>query len=36
MLIRYQDTYSRREGRWRIDERRLVTDWTEVRTANRP
>jgi ketosteroid isomerase-like protein len=35
MLIRYQDTYSRREGRWGIDERRLVTDWTETRTANR-
>jgi hypothetical protein len=36
MLIRYQDTYSRREGHWRIDERRLITDWTELRTANRP
>jgi hypothetical protein len=37
MLIRYQDRYSRRrDGRWRIDERRLITDWTEVRTANRP
>jgi ketosteroid isomerase-like protein len=35
MLIRYQDSYSRRDGGWRIDERRLVTDWTEVRTANR-
>jgi hypothetical protein len=35
MLIRYQDTYSRRDGRWGIDERRLVTDWTELRTANR-
>ena len=36
MLIRYQDTYSRRDGRWGIDERRLITDWTELRTANRP
>jgi len=36
MLIRYQDTYSRRDGTWGIDERRLVTDWTELRTANRP
>jgi ketosteroid isomerase-like protein len=35
MLIRYLDAYSRRDGVWRIDERRLVTDWTEVRTANR-
>ena len=36
MLIRYQDTYSRRDGRWAIDERRLITDWTETHTANRP
>jgi len=36
MLIRYQDTYSRRDGTWRVDERRLVTDWTELRTASRP
>ena len=36
MMIRYQDTYSRRDGRWGIDERRLITDWTETRTANRP
>ena len=36
MLIRYLDTYSRRDGRWGIDERRVVTDWTEVRTALRP
>jgi SnoaL-like domain len=35
MLIRYQDTYSRRDGRWGIDERRLITDWTETRAANR-
>jgi hypothetical protein len=36
MLIRYQDTCSRREGRWAFDERRLVTDWTELRAAHRP
>jgi ketosteroid isomerase-like protein len=36
MLIRYQDTYSRRDGKWAIDERRLITDWTETHTANRP
>jgi hypothetical protein len=36
MMIRYQDSYSRRDGRWGIDERRLITDWTETRTANRP
>jgi ketosteroid isomerase-like protein len=36
MLIRYEDVYSRRDGRWGIDERRLITDWTELRTANRP
>ena len=36
MMIRYQDDYSRRDGRWGIDERRLITDWTETRTANRP
>jgi ketosteroid isomerase-like protein len=36
MLIRYQDTYSRRDGRWAIDERRLITDWTETHAANRP
>jgi len=36
MLIRYQDTYSRRDGIWAFDERRLITDWTETRTANRP
>jgi|SRR5689334_9812936 len=35
MMIRYLDTYTRREGRWGIEERRLVTDWTELRTANR-
>ena len=35
MMIRYLDTYSRRDGRWGIEERRLVTDWTELRTANR-
>src|SRR5262245_24948124 len=35
MLIRYQDTYSRRDGRWGIDERRLITDWTELRAANK-
>ena len=35
MLIRYQDTYSRRDGTWAFDERRLITDWTETRTANR-
>ena len=35
MMIRYLDSYSRRDGHWGIDERRLVTDWTELRTANR-
>jgi hypothetical protein len=35
MMIRYLDTYTRRDGRWGIEERRLVTDWTELRTANR-
>ena len=35
MLIRYQDTYSRRDATWGFDERRLITDWTETRTANR-
>jgi len=36
MMIRYQDVYSRRDGHWGIDERRLITDWTETRAANRP
>ena len=36
MMIRYQDTYSRRDGRWAIEERRLITDWTETHAANRP
>jgi hypothetical protein len=35
MLMRYLDTYSRRAGTWRIDERHCLTDWTEVRTALR-
>jgi hypothetical protein len=35
MLIRYLDTYSRGGDGWRIDQRRVVTDWTEVRTALR-
>jgi hypothetical protein len=35
MLMRYLDTYSRRDGAWRIDERHCLTDWTEVRTALR-
>lgn len=34
MLVRYQDRYSRRDGRWAIDERRLVVDWTELRATN--
>ena len=35
MLMRYLDTYSRRDGTWGIAERRALTDWTEVRTALR-
>lgn len=35
MLMRYVDTYSRRDGTWGIDERHALTDWTEVRTALR-
>jgi ketosteroid isomerase-like protein len=34
MHIRYQDTYRRRHGRaWRIAHRKLLVDWTELRTA---
>jgi len=35
MLMRYHDTYERRDGRWGIVERHCLTDWTEVRTALR-
>ena len=35
MLMRYLDTYRRRDGTWGIAERRALTDWTEVRTALR-
>jgi hypothetical protein len=35
MFIRYLDEYARDdEGAWRIRDRRLVLEWTEVTTAN--
>jgi ketosteroid isomerase-like protein len=34
MHIRYQDTYRRRPGQsWRIVHRKVLVDWTELRTA---
>jgi hypothetical protein len=36
MLIRYADRYERRAEGWRIVERGVLVDWTEVHTANRP
>jgi hypothetical protein len=33
MFIRYLDTYRRASGRWGIDERQVVVDWTERRAA---
>jgi hypothetical protein len=34
MYIRYEDRYRRNEGTWRIESRRVIVDWTELRTAN--
>lgn len=31
MYIRYHDEYARRDGGWRIVERRVLVDWTETR-----
>jgi ketosteroid isomerase-like protein len=36
MLIRYADRYERRAGEWRIAERAVLVDWTELHTAIRP
>jgi ketosteroid isomerase-like protein len=37
MLIRYQDLYRRRPGEsWKIAHRKVLVDWTEVRTALPP
>jgi ketosteroid isomerase-like protein len=37
MHIRYQDTYRRRPGlEWRIVHRKVLVDWTELRTALPP
>ncbi|HET9609965.1 MAG TPA: nuclear transport factor 2 family protein [Acidimicrobiales bacterium] len=33
MHIRYRDRYRRAGGRWGIDERRVLVDWTETRPA---
>ncbi len=33
MFIRYLDAYRRVSGRWGIDERRVMVDWTERRAA---
>ena len=35
MHIRYQDRYRRDDGGWRIAERRVLVDWTEVQAASR-
>lgn len=34
MYIRYDDRYRRDEGAWRIESRRVIVDWTELRAAN--
>ena len=35
MLIRYRDEYRRDENaRWKITDRQVLVDWSEVRTAN--
>jgi hypothetical protein len=36
MLIRYADRYERLPEGWRIAERGVLVDWTELHTANRP
>ena len=33
MYIRYLDTYRRDSGRWGIDERQVLVDWTERRAV---
>jgi hypothetical protein len=33
MFIRYLDTYRRDRGRWGIDERQVLVDWTERRAV---
>jgi hypothetical protein len=33
MFIRYLDTYRRASGRWAIDERQVLVDWTERRAV---
>jgi SnoaL-like domain len=34
MYIRYQDTYRRDDGAWRIATRTLLTDWVDIRNAD--
>jgi hypothetical protein len=36
MYIRYEDDYSRLDGRWGIEIRRVRVDWTEVRSVGLP
>ena len=36
MLIRYVDRYGRSGDGWRIVDRKVLVDWTEMHTANRP
>ncbi|MET0894780.1 MAG: nuclear transport factor 2 family protein [Acidimicrobiia bacterium] len=33
MFVRYLDTYRRASGRWAIDERQVMVDWTEQRSV---
>lgn len=34
MYIRYEDSYARAGGRWRIAERHVLVEWTETRPAD--
>jgi SnoaL-like domain len=34
MMIRYSDRYRLADGAWKIDERKVLIDWTELRIAN--
>jgi hypothetical protein len=34
MMIRYHDRYARPAGEWRIDERRVAIEWTELHPAH--
>ena len=34
MMVRYHDRYSKDQGAWRIDERRVAVQWTELHSAH--